>query len=153
LIINGFNDYYGKDEPVKRRKQSENGDIVTDWYLRGNGYLEKMEQIKFEDFLNVDIRAGKVIEAEFFAKARRPAYKLNIDFGPEIGQLQSSAQVTDLYQAEELIGKTVLAVINFPPKRVAGFKSEVLVLGLDSLQGGISLVMPEHAVASGTRLY
>lgn len=109
--------------------------------------------IEFEDFQKVDIRAGKILEAALFAEARQPAYKLKIDFGPEVGLKQSSAQLTQLYSAEKLVGKTILAVINFPSKRIAGFKSEVLVLGLDSLQGGVSLVMPEHEVLPGTRLY
>jgi tRNA-binding protein len=89
----------------------------------------------FDDFLKLDIRVGEIIRAEFFEKAKKPAYKLWIDFGEEIGVKRSSAQITECYKLEELIGKQILGVINFPPRQVADFISEVLVLGTYSAQG------------------
>ncbi|WP_438616457.1 tRNA-binding protein [Oceanidesulfovibrio indonesiensis] len=113
-------------------------------------------QIEWDDFRRVDIRAGRILHAEPLPKARKPAYALTIDFGP-LGKKHSSAQITELYAPEELAGRLVLAVVNFPPKRIAGFVSEVLVLGLDSQAdvGGtsVSLVGPDHDVAPGARLY
>ncbi|MFW5733682.1 MAG: tRNA-binding protein [Oceanidesulfovibrio sp.] len=113
-------------------------------------------QIAWDDFLRVDIRAGRILHAEPLPKARKPAYKLTLDFGP-LGEKRSSAQITNLYKPEELIGRTALAVVNFPPKRIAGFVSEVLVLGLDSVEeegvSGVTLIGPDHDVEPGTRLY
>lgn len=105
--------------------------------------------------MRLDIRVGRVIEAAPLEKARRPAYRLRIDFGPEIGEKQSSAQVTDAYAAGELVGRLVLGVVNFPPRRVAGFKSEVLTLGVysDGGAGPVVLVAPDDhpAVTPGDR--
>jgi tRNA-binding protein len=111
-----------------------------------------METISFDDFLNVDMRVGRVLEVEPLPKARKPAWKLRIDFGPEIGEKRSSAQITDLYQAKGLVGRQVVAVVNFPIKRIAGFKSEVLVLGVEDAAGRISLLAPDHEVAPGRRI-
>ena len=105
----------------------------------------------FEDFMKLDIRVGEIIEAEFFEKTRKPAYKLLLDFGDEIGMKKSSAQITDVYNKEELIGKQVLAVINFPPRQIADFMSEVLVLGTYSKQG-VVLIKPERQVLKGDKL-
>jgi tRNA-binding protein len=105
----------------------------------------------FDDFLKLDIRVGEIIRAEFFEKAKKPAYKLWIDFGEEIGVKRSSAQITECYKLEELIGKQVLGVINFPPRQVADFISEVLVLGTYSAQG-VVLVQPEQRVKNGDKL-
>jgi tRNA-binding protein len=109
------------------------------------------EPIEIGDFLRVDIRAGRVVRAEANARARVAAYKLWIDFG-EIGIRQSSAQVTALYSADDLVGRIVLAVINLPPRRVAGFSSEVLVLGVPSPGGEVPLIGPDRDVMPGARV-
>lgn len=105
----------------------------------------------FEDFLKLDIRVGEIVKVEFFEKARKPAYKLWVDFGDEIGIKKSSAQITQCYKKEDLIGKQVLGVVNFPPKQVADFISEVLILGTYSKQG-VVLVQPEQSVEKGDKL-
>ncbi len=101
--------------------------------------------------MKLDIRVGEIIQSEFFEKAKKPAYKLWIDFGEEIGLKKSSAQITDCYSSEELIGKQVLGVINFPPRQIGGFMSEVLVLGTYSTQG-VVLIQPEQLVKNGDKL-
>ena len=110
-------------------------------------------RISIEDFQRVDIRVGRVVSAEPLAGARKPAYKLRIDFGAEIGVRQSSAQVTVHYTPEELVGKLVLGVVNFPPRRIAGFKSEVLTLGVADERGDVVLIAPRSDVPLGARLF
>lgn len=105
----------------------------------------------FEDFLALDIRVGTILEARPLEKARKPAYRMRLDFGPEIGEKQSSAQITELYEAESLAGRQVLAVVNFPPRRVAGFVSEVLVLGIYT-RDGVVLIQPDRAAENGAKL-
>lgn len=105
----------------------------------------------FEDFMKLDIRVGTIIKAENFEKAKRPAYKLQVDFGEEIGVKKTSAQITNHYTTNDLIGKQVLAVVNFPPKQVADFMSEVLVLGTYS-DGGVILITPDIKAKNGDRL-
>ena len=107
--------------------------------------------VTFDDFLKLDIRVGEIVKAETFDKAKKPAYKLWVDFGEEIGIKKSSAQITDCYQPEELIGKQVLAVTNFPPRQIADFISEILVLGTYSQQG-VVLISPEQKVKNGDKL-
>ncbi len=106
---------------------------------------------EFKDFMKVDIRVGKIEKAEDFKKAEKPAYKLWVDFGKEIGLKKSSAQITELYNLDELINKQVLGVVNFSPKQIADFMSEVLVLGVYS-QEGVVLIEPEQKVELGSRL-
>ncbi|KLU59776.1 tRNA-binding protein YgjH [Peptococcaceae bacterium CEB3] len=105
----------------------------------------------FDDFTKLDIRVGEIMRAEVFQKAKKPAYKLWVDFGEEIGTKKSSAQITDCYEKEELIGKQVLGVVNFPPRQIADFISEVLILGVYAQQG-VVLIQPEQAVRKGDRL-
>ncbi len=105
----------------------------------------------FEDFAKLDIRVGEIVRAEVFSRAKKPAYKLYIDFGGEIGQKQSSAQITELYAPEELAGKRVLGVVNFPPRNIAGFSSEVLVLGVYTAEG-VVLITPDKRADIGCRL-
>jgi tRNA-binding protein len=103
----------------------------------------------FDDFLKLDIRAGVVLDAEEFPEARKPAIKLRIDFGEEIGVKRSSAQITARYTPGELVGRQVVAVVNFPPRRIAGFESEVLVLGAYSEAGEVVLLAPDASVPRG----
>lgn len=105
----------------------------------------------FDDFLKLDIRVGKIIEAEEFKNAKKPAYKLKLDFGSELGIKKSSAQITENYKIEDLIGKQVLAVVNFPPRQIADFMSEVLVLGTYS-KSGVVLIKPDVDVEIGDKL-
>jgi tRNA-binding protein len=109
--------------------------------------------IEFEEFERVDIRAGTILYAQPLEGARKPAYRLRIDFGPEIGERDSSAQLTEVYEAEDLRGAQICAVVNFAPKRIAGFVSEVLVLGMNDLEGNVVLVRPQYPVPNGSRLY
>jgi len=111
-----------------------------------------MEQAKIEDFAKLDIRCGTVVEAAPFPEARRPAIKLVVDFGEVIGLRKSSAQITDLYQPAELVGRKVMAVVNFPPRQIGPFMSEVLVLGFPDAEGRIVLVTPDDTVPNGARL-
>ncbi|MBQ7473770.1 MAG: tRNA-binding protein [Oscillospiraceae bacterium] len=105
----------------------------------------------FDDFMKLDIRVGTITEAKVFAKARKPAYQLLVDFGEEIGTKRSSAQITQHYTPEELVGRQVLAVVNFPPRQIADFMSEVLVLGTYS-EGGVVLIRPDRPVKNGDKL-
>lgn len=105
----------------------------------------------FEDFSKLDIRVGTIIQANNFVKTKNPAYQLQIDFGESIGIKKSSAQITDLYKAGDLVGMQVLAVVNFPPKQIADFMSEVLVLGTYS-DGGVVLIKPDKEVQNGDKL-
>lgn len=109
--------------------------------------------ISYEDFTKVDIRVGTIISVEEFPDARKPAFKLFIDFGPVIGCKKSSAQIIHLYKKESLIGRQILAVVNFPIKQIGSFMSEVLVLGLSNEKGEITLVAPEMTVPNGQKLH
>lgn len=104
-----------------------------------------------DDFMKLDIRVGTITEAKVFEKARKPAYQLVVDLGGEIGLKRSSAQITDHYTPEELVGKQVLAVVNFPPRQIANFMSEILVLGTYS-EGGVVLITPDKPVKNGDKL-
>jgi tRNA-binding protein len=106
-----------------------------------------------EAFSAVDIRVGTIVAAEPFPEARKPAYKVTVDFGGEIGIKRSSVQITVRYKVDDLIGKQVLAVVNFPPKRIAGFPSEILVLGVPDETGNVVLIRPDLGVPDGGRLY
>jgi tRNA-binding protein len=110
------------------------------------------QPIGWDDFMKVELRVGRVLSAEPFAQAHKPAYILHVDFGPEIGVRKSSAQVTELYAAEELPGRLIVAVVNFPKKQIGPLQSECLVTGFHDAQGRVSLCMPEHEVPLGTRL-
>ena len=110
-------------------------------------------QITFDDFEKVDIRVGTIISVEPFPEARKPAFKLRIDFGPTIGIKKSSAQITKHYTIEQLMGRQVAAVINFPPRQIGPFMSEVLTLGFPDSEGGVMLIGPSMAVPNGGKLF
>ena len=110
-------------------------------------------QISYDDFRRIDVRVGTVTAVEPYPEARKPAYKMTIDFGPEIGTRRSSAQVTVRYRAEEILGKQVAAVVNFPPKQIGRFRSEVLVLGFPDAEGEVVMIAPSLPVPNGGRLY
>ncbi|MEJ2020332.1 MAG: tRNA-binding protein [Maritimibacter sp.] len=112
-----------------------------------------MSEISFDDFLKLDIRKGTVIDAQPFPEARKPAFKLWVDYGGEIGVKKSSAQITRHYAVEDLIGKQVLGVVNFPPRQIGPFMSEALVLGLPDEEGEVVLITPDKAVSDGGRLF
>ena len=111
-----------------------------------------MKQISWQDFEQVELRVGTVTRAEPFPEARKPAYKLTVDFGAEVGVRRSSAQITDLYEPEALVGRQVLAVTNFPPKQIGPFLSECLVTGFVQADGSVVLAVPDRPVADGSRL-
>ena len=109
--------------------------------------------LAFDDFLKVDIRVGTVTKAEPYPEARIPAIKLWVDFGDEIGERKTSAQITKYYDPETMIGRQVVAVVNFPPKQIGKFMSECLVLGLPDGDGGVVVLQPEQSVPNGGRMY
>ncbi len=111
-----------------------------------------MDQITFDDFMKVDIRVGQIVRAEDFPEARKPAYKLWVDFGPEIGQKKSSAQITEHYARADLVGRRVLAVVNFPPRQIGPVKSEVLVLGVMDADNKVVLLGPDKDAPLGARM-
>ena len=111
-----------------------------------------MDTITFQDFLKTDLRVGTIVGVLDFPNARHPAWQLRIDFGADIGERRSSAQIKSLYSAADLLGRQVIAVVNFPPKQIANFFSEVLVLGLDQPGQGVVLLQPERPVENGTRV-
>ena len=112
-----------------------------------------MSEISFDDFLKVDIRVGTIVRVEAFPEARSPSYKLIVDFGPDIGERKTAAQITEHYTLEDLVGKQVAAVINFPKKQIGKFMSEILVLGFPDNAGAVVLVEPNRKVANGGRLF
>ena len=112
-----------------------------------------VEQITFDDFLKVDVRVGQVLAADPFPEARKPAYKLTIDFGPDIGVKKSSAQITVHYTREQLLGRKIAAVVNFPPRQIGPFMSEVLTLGFPDAAGEVVLVGVDRDVPLGGRLF
>ncbi len=109
--------------------------------------------ITFDDFLRVDIRVGTVVRAEPYPEARHPAIKLWVDFGPEIGERKTSAQITRYYDTDSVVGKQVVAVTNFPPKQIGRFMSEILVLGIPDEDGEVVLLAPDRKVPDGGRMY
>jgi tRNA-binding protein len=142
--------------------------LLTDWSVGKNTHILCMAIFEagdttraefvvamptFEDFLALDLRVGRIVQVELFPEARRPAYKLWIDFGPELGIKQSSAQITERYQPAGLVGRLIIAVVNMPPKRVAGFTSEVLVLGVPDEHGAVVLIRPDAEVPLGGRVF
>jgi tRNA-binding protein len=114
---------------------------------------KRAPEITIEDFEKVDIRVGRILSAEVLEGARKPAYKLRIDLGPQIGVKQSSAQLTTLYRPEDLVGRLMMGVVNFPPRRIAGFRSEVLTLGVADENGAVILLAPDRDAALGARMF
>jgi tRNA-binding protein len=114
---------------------------------------ERAPEITIEDFEKVDIRVGRILSAEPLEGARKPAYKLRIDFGPALGVKQSSAQLTALYRPENLVGRLVMGVVNFPPRRIAGFRSDVLTLGVADENGAVILLAPNRDAPLGARMF
>ena len=112
-----------------------------------------MNDLSFDDFLKTDIRVGQILRAEPYPEARKPAIKLWVDFGPEIGERKSSAQITKHYTVEELPGKRVMGVVNFPPRQIGKFMSEVLVLGVPDADNEVVLLVPDKDVPLGGRMY
>lgn len=112
-----------------------------------------MAEISFDDFLKIDIRVGTIVDAQPFPEARKPALKLRIDLGPEIGTKRSSAQITEHYDPAALIGRQVLAVVNFPARQIGPFMSEVLTLGASDAEGRVVLLAPDHMVPNGARMH
>ncbi len=112
-----------------------------------------MTEISYDDFAKIDIRVGRIIEVQPFPEARKPAYKLRVDFGPEVGVKKSSAQVTVHYTPETLLGRQVLGVVNFPPRQIGPFRSEALVLGLPDETGAVVLIGPGQDVPLGGKLF
>ncbi|WP_027016949.1 tRNA-binding protein [Comamonas composti] len=108
--------------------------------------------IGFDDFLKVELRVGRIVDAQVFKEARKPAYVLQVDFGPEIGLRKSSAQITALYQPEDLLGRQVVAVVNFPKKQIGPIQSECLVTGFHNAEGEVALCVPDREVPLGTKL-
>jgi tRNA-binding protein len=111
------------------------------------------DQISFDEFLKVDVRVGRIVEAEDFPEARKPAYKMRIDFGPEIGIKKTSAQITKHYSLDDLVDRLVMAVVNFPPRQIGPVMSEVLTLGVPDDEGEVVLLTPDKDVPIGGRLY
>jgi tRNA-binding protein len=109
--------------------------------------------IGFDDFLKVDIRVGKIIEVQDFPRAKKPSYKVHVDFGPEIGEKWTSVQAKTNYTKEEMVGMSIVGVVNFPPKNIAGFKSEFLLLGVPAENGGLSILVPSKPAQLGGRMY
>ncbi len=107
---------------------------------------ETPDRITYDEFLKVDVRVGTVVSCEPFPEARKPAYKLRVDFGPEIGVKKASAQITELYTPEKVVGRRVAAVVNFPPRQIGRFMSEVLVLGFPDADGAVSMIGVDHPV-------
>jgi tRNA-binding protein len=115
--------------------------------------MDLFEEISWKDFEKIELRVGTILEADDLAGAKKPAHKLKIDFGTDIGVRQSSAQITDLYTREELIGRQIVGVLNFPPKLIAGFKSEVLVTGFPDADNRVVLTCPDRFVPNGSKLF
>lgn len=112
-----------------------------------------METITYDEFTKVEIRVGRIVKIDDFPEARKPAYKLQIDFGKEMGIKNSSAQITKVYSKEDLLNRLVMAVVNFPPKQIANFKSEVLTLGVPNKEGDVVLLMPDKEVEIGVKMF
>ncbi|EJF89181.1 tRNA-binding protein [Bartonella tamiae] len=122
-------------------------------YLTQLGMLENMVDARFDDFLKIDIRVGEIIEAAAFPEAHKPAYELKIDSGDDIGIKKSSAQITACYSVDKLVGVKIMAVVNFPPRQIGPFVSEVLTLGVADEKGDVILVSPNAYVPNGSRLF
>jgi tRNA-binding protein len=126
--------------------------VLGEYHPASSSNDRDMDTISWDDFMRVELRVGRIVAARAFPEARKPAYVLQVDFGPEIGTRKSSAQVTDLYAPEGLLGRLVVAVVNFPPKQIGPLRSECLVTGFHDAQGRVALCVPDAEVPLGTRL-
>lgn len=156
MLMQSIINITGEMERIGQSQRLANGALLWDsarMHMTHDPAAPPAEPISFDAFLAVDIRVGTIVEAEPYREARKPAFKLVIDFGPAIGRKKSSAQIVANYEITELVGRQVAAVVNFPPRQIGKFMSEVLTLGFPDAAGEVVLFMPDKSVPDGARLF